>query len=180
MLKQTNEKEKIMFEEEIQVLKALANGVNYFTGEKCSEDSVLNDGKIVRVLFNLCDKLKNAKIAISKKLNFEINQEMINNFPYEDRDITLTSIINKLTGLAPNMKRLSHTQVFEVLSNKGLLVKNANEKNELQTQATELAKQYGIFNVERISPYGKPYQAVVYNRQGQAFVLTALLNDTKN
>ena len=32
-----------MFEQEICVLKALANGVNYFTGEKCKDDSILND-----------------------------------------------------------------------------------------------------------------------------------------
>ena len=48
-----------MLEKEIEVLKALANGVNYFTGEKCEDDSVLNDINVVRTLYNVCDYLQN-------------------------------------------------------------------------------------------------------------------------
>ena len=58
-----------MFEQEIQVLKALANGINYFTGEKCNNDSILNDVDIIRTLFNICDQLKN---IVHKKLKNQI------------------------------------------------------------------------------------------------------------
>lgn len=45
-----------MFEKEIQVLKALAKGVNYFTGERCKNDSILNDPDIIRTLYEVCDR----------------------------------------------------------------------------------------------------------------------------
>ena len=59
-----------MFEQEIQVLKALAKGVNYFTGERCKNDSILNDPDIIRTLYEVCDRLTNVIPEKIRKYEF--------------------------------------------------------------------------------------------------------------
>ena len=163
-----------MFEEDILILNALANGVNYFTGEKSSNDSILNDINIVRTLFNICDKLKNITPDKIKKTNFQFDISILDNFEFENRTISLTEILRKVAQLTPTMKKIKYSQVFDVLNRKGVLVKKQYDDGKSRTIATDFANQYGIVNLQKISPYGKKYTSVGYDINGQRYVLSVL------
>lgn len=96
-----------MLEKEIEVLKALANGVNYFTGEKCEDDSVLNDINVVRTLYNVCDYLQNQpKNLKEKKDEFVCPDDILEKFEYEN-EMSLTGIIDKISKTYPELKKLN-------------------------------------------------------------------------
>ena len=78
-----------MFEQEIQILKALANGINYFTEEKCEDDSILNDKDIIRTLYEICDQLKNIVPDKIKKSEFICPYNIVDKFEYEE-ELSLT------------------------------------------------------------------------------------------
>lgn len=164
-----------MFEKEINVLKALANGVNYFTGEKCKEDSILNDVDIIRTLYEVCDQLKNIIPEKIKKSEFVCPFDIEERFDYEE-EMNLTKIINKIYMLYPDMKKIKHSQITEDLIQKGLLEKVVDKNGKSRTMATDKANQYGIYNVQKVSMYGQPYQVVIYNKLGQRYILTLLKN----
>ena len=50
---------------------------------------------------------------------------------------------------------------------KGILKKVECNDGKIKNIATELASQYGIYNVDRISVFGRTYQVVTYNKFGQ-------------
>lgn len=78
-----------MFEQEIQILKALANGINYFTEEECEDDSILNDKDIIRTLYEICDQLKNIVPDKIKKSEFICPYNIVDKFEYEE-ELSLT------------------------------------------------------------------------------------------
>ena len=162
-----------MFEQEIQVLKALANGINYFTGEKCEDDSILNDKDIIRTLYEVCEQLKNIVPDKIKKSEFICPFDIVDKFEYEE-ELSLTKIIEKIANLYPNMKKLKHTQISNILTQNGLLEKSTDKDSKSRTLATANAELYGIYNVQRTSKYGQTYQAIMYNKTGQKYILSLL------
>ena len=162
-----------MFEQEIQVIKALANGVNYFTGEKCKNDCILNDAEIVRMLYKLCDQLKNIIPQQIKKSEFICPLDIEEQFEYEE-EMNMTNIINKISLLYPDMKKPKFSQLVECLIQKGLLEKISDKNGKSKTLATDKARQFGIYNVQKTSIYGQTYQVVTYNKSGQRYVLSLL------
>lgn len=164
-----------MFEQEIQVLKALAKGVNYFTGERCENDSILNDPDIIRTLYEVCDRLTNVIPKKIRKYEFVCPYDLDEKFEYEN-EMNMTQIINKISSLYPNMKKLKHSQISDILIKRGLLEKIVDRNGKNKTLATDMAKQYGIYNVQKTSMYGQTYQVVTYNRDGQKYILSLLKN----
>lgn len=162
-----------MFEQEIQILKALANGINYFTGEKCEDDSILNDKDIIRTLYDICDQLKNIVPDKIKKSEFICPFDIVDKFEYKD-ELSLTKILEKIANLYPNMKKLKHTQISNILTQNGLIEKSTDKDGKSRTLATASAELYGIYNVQRTSKYGQTYQAVMYNKTGQKYILSLL------
>ncbi len=168
-----------MFEEERQILKALANGVNYFTGEKCENDSILNDTNIVRALYSVCDILENITVRKSSVAEFVCPRDIMEHFEYED-EMNLTSLINKIATMYPNLKKLKFNYITELLIQKGVLEKSRGKDGAIRTIATELGKDFGIYNVKRSSVYGKIYNVVIYNKIGQQHVLTILKEQSQS
>lgn len=164
-----------MFEQEIQVLKALANGINYFTGEKCQDDSILNDPDIIRTLFGVCEQLKNIVPEKIKKSEFVCPFDIEEKFEYVD-ELSLTGIIRKISILYPEMKRLKYSQIMEYLYQDGLVERIVDKDGKSKTIATDKAEQHGICNMQKTTRYGKPYQAIIYNEDGQKYLLSILKN----
>lgn len=162
-----------MLEKEIEVLKALANGVNYFTGEKCEDDSVLNDINIVRTLYNVCDYLQNQPKSLKeKKDEFVCPDDILEKFEYEN-EMSLTGIIDKISKTYPELKKLKFSIITNALIEKEMLAKVMVNGSE-RTRATDSAKNFGIYNRQKTSTYGRPYLAVCYNQLGQKNVLNLL------
>ena len=162
-----------MFEREIQVLKALANGVNYFTGEQCKDNCILNDAKIIRTLYEVCEHLKDFKPPKVKKGDFVCPFDIDEKFEFED-ELNLTKIIQKISDMYPNMTKIKYAQITEPLLQQGLLKKVVGEDGKNKTVATEQAAQFGIFNMEKTTAYGQTYQVVTYNQVGQRLVLSII------
>ncbi len=162
-----------MFEREIDALKALANGIDYFTGEKCINDSILNDPDIIRTLYRVCEILKDVPPKKVKKADFVCPLDLERKFDYEE-GLSLTQIIDKIASLYPNMKRLKYSQVADILIRKGLLEKVLDEDGKTKNKATSVAEKYGIINKQKVSAYGRQYEVVNYTKDGQKFVLSCL------
>ena len=168
-----------MFEEERQILKALANGVNYFTGEKCDSDSILNDTNIVRALYSVCDILENVTTKKISKAEFICPPDIMENFEYEN-EMHLTHFIKKIEAMYPDSKKLKFNDITEMLIQKGVLEKSKGKDGAIRTIATELGKDFGIYNVKRSSMYGKTYNVVIYNKLGQQYLLTLLKEQSQD
>lgn len=167
-----------MYNQEIEIIKALANGVNYFTGEKCANDSILNDPNIVRVLFRVCDILSDVKAERIKKSDFVCPSDIIEKFAYQDK-MTISQIAECIADIYPNMKKFKTKSVYDILIQRGLLQVVTDQQGRTRRVATEKAKGYGIFNEDRFSQYGN-YRVVVYNTQGQRYVLSLLKELSKD
>lgn len=162
-----------MYEKEAAVIKALAEGVNYFTGEKAEDDSILNDASVIRALFRVYDILKNITPEKIKKAEFTCPHDIEQKFEYE-KALTMTGIRTKISLLYPGIKMFKTKQLTELLVQRGLLERVPNEKGYLKAVATENAKQFGIYNEERTTMYDRTYQAVMYDPNGQKLVLSLL------
>ena len=130
---------------------------------------------IIRTLYEVCDQLKNIIPEKIRKTEFVCPFDIEERFDYED-EMNLTKIIEKISMLYPDMKKLKHTQITENLIQKGLLKKLVDKDGKNRTIATDMANQYGIYNVQKVSMYGQPYQVVTYNRSGQRYILSILKN----
>ena len=162
-----------MFEREIQVLKALANGVNYFTGEQCKDESVLNDPNIIRTLYEVCEQLRGIAPEKMKKGDFICPFDIEEKFEYEE-ELCITKIIDKIFKMYPNMKKIKLSQIMELLVQRGLVTRVIGADGKSTTVATEQAAQFGIYNKQRTSMYGKEYHVVTYNKSGQQLVLSII------
>lgn len=161
-----------MFDQEIQVLKCLTDGVNFFTGEKCSGDCILNDVDIVRTLCKVTDVLSNLKPEKIKQDEFVCPVDLMDKFEYEE-EMNMTSIIEKISKLYPDMKKLKHNQITEILIEKGMLTKVVNRAGKSRSLATPKAREFGIYNVHVVTKNGK-FDIVNYDINGQKYVLTCL------
>lgn len=162
-----------MYEQEIQVLKALANGVNYYTGEKCDDDCILNDVKIIRTLYEVCDQLKSCVPAKTKKMEFVCPYDLFEKFEYE-KELSITKILYRISHLYPQMKPIKYSVLAEAMIERGLLERIEENNGATRIIATESAQQYGIRNVSKVTMYGRPYEAVVYDSNGQKAVLSII------
>ncbi len=158
---------------EIEVLRALANGVNYFTGEKCENDSILNDPNIIRTLFNVCNTLSAAKSNDSQKSEFSCPDNIEDLFEFE-KELSLTKIVQKVNLVCSGTKKLKQSLVKETLKEMGILKTIVNNHGGTRSVASDEAQAYGIYNVQRTTMYGVPYTAVVFNEDGQRFVLSVI------
>ncbi len=162
-----------MLGNEVEVLRALANGVNYFTGEKYEENSILNDPNIIRTLFNVCESLSQERPKTARKSEFYCPENIEEAFEFE-KELTLTKILQKVNAMNPNTKRLRQAVVKDALIEAGVLKTSTDAYGKTRYFATDDAKKHGIFNVQRTTMYGKPYSAVVFNEAGQRFVLLTI------
>ncbi|MCH5179716.1 MAG: hypothetical protein J1F32_00675 [Erysipelotrichales bacterium] len=162
-----------MFEQDIKFLKSLAKGINHFTGEKCDDDSILNDPNIIRALYEICDKLDCIEFKNVKKTSFTYPDDLLDTFEYEF-ELSLTKIIDKIVNMYPSMKKPKIKKITEALMDRIIVKKHIDEKGHTRTIATEQAQQYGIYNITRKSMYGIPYTVIVYNEMGQRYLLSLL------
>lgn len=165
-----------MYKTEIQILKMLANGINYFTGERCESDSILNDVNISRTLFNVCEILQSSKKKTSKKNgdDFVFYDSILTDFPYENRYISLTELLRKIGILHPLGQKPRFNFVADLLMSAGMLENVVDNSGSQKKMATAAAADFGIRNLEKVSINGYPYSLVGYNEQGQRYVLEAL------
>lgn len=164
-----------------RTLDQLANGINPLSGEPHPEDTLLNDVALIRKFFFAAQILEKVidnggivgYVRVRDRRPFEIAAEQLSTVSVSEKPLTITNLVSSINqaAYAPDMRRLSPTQVTLWLEQAGFLqtVKNAEGKN--QRIPTENAASIGIELVERKNSNGSPFQMNLYSSDAQRFVL---------
>ncbi len=157
-----------------EYIESLANGLNPLTGEELFE-TVFDEPEIIRCLFFVRDILQSYKAAPvkTKSDTFEIDKESDLSKYILDRPSSLTTFIKNIKysnkGLGP-----SANKIWDWLVEKGYLYVSTDNEGKNTKMPTDDGKKCGISYVEREGTNGKPYCAVVYDRNGQKLLLECI------
>ncbi len=174
--------------EEIEVLKhaqtyieKLANGENPLDGSAITEDSVLNNVRIVRCLYYVNDVLKkvvenggvvSGKVKKPKKDDFVYDEERAAKVNISVRPIALSIILSNVHEAFPNCKKPSFEKVSELLKAKGILMDNP--AGSPRYVAVPEAAEQGVWTEQGINHAGMTYWRTLYDDAGQRLVITSL------
>ena len=137
-------------------LECLAKGFNPFTGEELENESVFNDVRVVRKLYELRDYLNESiEDAKIKKLPFVLKTKE----GIVDGPMNISAFIDKINeiNLEENMKKFTRTAVMDWLYENEYLVQDDDKK-----RITEKGENAGIHVDHRVSMYGKEYEVILY------------------
>ncbi|MCQ2513621.1 MAG: hypothetical protein MJ089_00825 [Ruminococcus sp.] len=171
-----NEIEKIARAE--MYLEKLANGINPLTGEQVSENDIVSNVRISRCMFYVADILKQIvynkgklKIEMPDRIPFTVTQEQLSNFEYSDSPINISEIAKRINMLVNPIyvDELKRTVISEWLVNVGVLY-NLVVHNKSRKSPTDYGRELGVITEERTGQYGT-YEAVLYNRNAQKFII---------
>lgn len=184
--------------DEFEILKLLANGVNPITGEILTDDTILNDPRIIRSLFNLYlkfedlnDEIRALNIRLQqntasgvhtdkkKKLEpFKIPKSKFNDVHIGDSAISLSHFLENVNEFrCEGCKALKNADLYSFLVNRGILVQEIEDSGSKRMVATESASQFGVNNEIKRSPYGKSYNVVTYNGEGQNLIREVIFSN---
>ena len=163
-------------------LDQLAQGVNPLDGSVLPDSDVVNQVRISRCLFYVSDLLgkviDNGGIGPRHKEQqsaFALPYERRAFFPYSDEPLAISEIARRISALKEDesMKNLSFAPISAFLVDVGMLEVVQKPEGGTTRHPTPAGYDLGISLEERESPRG-PYQAVLYNRAAQEFILDHL------
>lgn len=168
-------------ETSIEYLKRMAEGKNPINNESLENESILNDPNVIRCLYFVQDVLKqvydaDGKIQVSKKKkNFPVTH--VENFEYR-KDLSITHFIEQLNETLDESvyKELSYTKITAWLKLTGYLNVVEDWDNKNKTIPSDKGRQLGIYTEERESMQGRKYEAVIYNKDAQEFIVKNMAN----
>jgi len=164
------------------VLDKMANGINPVDGTKISEESFLNDPRIIRCLFFVNEILQKTidgdlqdKDIDRKKLPFVITDEEKSRVEFPEEEIGVNSFaqcINKV--LNPNVsKKLTGLELNRQLKKIGILGEVENEQGKKKTIVPGESGKYGIRTL-LVNYNGAEYEKVVFNNKAVNYLLENL------
>lgn len=149
----------------IDFLSDLSNGVNPLTGELLESNNILNNVEVVRRIYSVIELLKDSKIV---KEGFRIlgNIDDI----VSDEPLTITKLVERINSFnSSNMKNLSVTLVTKLLTEKGILCINDENKKI----PTLMGEEIGLY-LEKRFVNNRYYDVVIYTKTVQIEVLKIL------
>lgn len=168
-------------ETSIEYLKRMAEGKNPINNEPLENESILNNPNVIRCLYFVEDVLRqvyeaDGRIQISKKKKaFPITH--VYNFEYR-KDLSITHFVEQLNENLDESayKKLSYTKITGWLKLAGYLNVIEDWDNKNKTVPTDKGRQLGIYTEERESMQGRKYEAVIYNKEAQEFIVNNMVN----
>lgn len=168
-------------ETSIEYLKRMAEGKNPINNEPLEKESVLNNPNVIRCLYFVEDVLRqvydaDGKIqANKKKKDFPLTH--VQNFGYR-KDLSITHFVEQLNeGLDETLyKKLSYTKITAWLKLAGYLNVIEDRDNKNKTMPSVKGRQLGIYTEERESMQGRKYEAVIYKKEAQEFIVNNMAN----
>lgn len=157
----------------------LAKGINPLDDSTIPENEIINNVRLSRCLFYVSDILRqvidNGGVTPpkkSKKENFNITFEEIQQFPISDTGIPASKIAELINGLTdnPNMKKLTYNNITDWLISIELLQIETQQDGKTSKRPTARGNELGITTEERIGTRGA-YTVVLYNRTAQQFII---------
>lgn len=173
------EKEKIAYAKSF--IDELANGRNPLDGTELPESDIVNNVRISRCLFYVSGLLDEMiagntpcrkRSSKPKKLPFAITDEQAANFKYSYSPLYLSEIARRITALvdAENMKALTYNKIAQWLISLNMLEEYADKSGKSKKRPTDQGVAMGI-STEQRERNGRPYEAVLYNREAQQFIV---------
>lgn len=156
----------------------LARGIDPFTDREISEDSCLNQPRLIRCFFYVSDILEQVignggSVGSKQKLHpFSISPEQLSRVQISNEPIRITQLTERIYACAddPQMKKLSATVITDWLLAKGFLEKRRETDGKTVRIPTELGNRIGLWEQTYQGRYGA-YHAVLYSADAQRFVL---------
>ena len=156
-------------------LEKLAKGIDPLTGEEVSESDIINNVRISRCLFCASDILKqivvNGKYKVEKK-SFILSQEQIQKFEFSEVPLSVSEITGRLNDLVDPAKssELKAGIISGWLTKIGMLT-NVIVNDKTKKRVTDAGRDIGIFSKHKISFYGIPFEAILYDTNAQHFII---------
>lgn len=166
------------------VLDKMANGINPVDGTKITEESFLNDPRIIRCLFFVNEILQRTidgdlqdKNLDRKKLPFVITAEEKARveFPAEEIGVNaFAQCINKVIN--PNVsKKLTGLELNKGLKRMGILGELVDNEGKKKTIVPEGSEKYGIRTL-LVNYNGTEYEKVIFDKKAVQHLLDNLEN----
>lgn len=164
------------------VLDKMANGINPVDGTSITEDSFLNDPRIIRCLFFVNEILQRTidgdlqdKGLDRKKLPFIITAEEKARVQFPEEEIgvnTFAQCINKVIN--PNVsKKLTGLELNKGLKRMGILGELVDSEGKKKTIVPESSEKYGIHTL-LVNYNGTEYDKVVFDNKAVRYLLENL------
>lgn len=178
-MNEISEKEKL--EKAIKVINALSEGIDFYTGEILDDDSVLNNPRYIR-LFKYVEEILKYKVSFnkstsSKKMNFNITKEQIEQIKIPNETLSISKVCNYINQYVDldNMKNLTGQNLNQALSKMGV-IESTKVGNKIYWFVTEKYKEdSGIITREYKNDAGIKYVSLNYEPKAQKFILDNLL-----
>ena len=161
----------------------LANGINPIDDTAIPEDEIVNNVRLSRCFFYVSNVLQKVideenapkKKTSVKKIPYAITQEQKAEVLISDQPVGISEIAGRLNvHIDPEVsKKLSYGTLTKWLLEIGMLEMALTADGTQKKRPTQQGVQIGITVEDRIGSKG-PYQAVVYNRTAQQFIVDNL------
>lgn len=160
----------------------LANGINPITDEEVAENDAINNVRLSRCFFYVADVLQKVienggteKKRRDSKPPFSITDEQLAKYPYSDKPLSITHIVERINNLVDinKMKKLSYKAIADWLRGMGLLEDANGRYGNAKTCPSDSGINMGI-SVEKRSGRDGDYYATVYNHEAQEFIINHL------
>lgn len=182
-MNEITEKEKV--EKAIQVINALSEGIDFYTGEILEEDNILNNPKY-KSLFKYIEDILKYKVNLngsgsskhsSKKVDFNITKEQIEKIKIPNETLSISKVcayINEYVNLN-DMKGLTGQGLNQALAKMGVIESTKVADKIYWFVTDEYKEDYGIVPREYENKAGMKFVSLNYEPKAQQFILDNLL-----
>ena len=164
-------------------LDKLAKGIDPLTGREVPEGEIINNVRISRCLFYVADVLRQvienggvigAPAKRGELAPYALPFEARSRYAFGEWPLSVSQIAQRLNELVDlsTMQKLKTTSITKFLLQSGLLFEEEGPSGKSKCP-TEAGWKLGISTQQRSGQNGD-YTAVVYDRQGQQFILDNL------
>jgi len=162
-----------------EILKEIAQGINPFTKEKIEESNFVNNPKMIRCFMFCAEMLELAKTQKKSRkasdLPFIITAEQKDRIIIELDTIGFTQftrLVNEIIDQSISRKA-SPIKIINSLKTLGIIGEVIKDNGKKETTVLPNSEDYGFISVHR-NMYGKEFDQVMANRQGQKYLIDNL------
>ncbi len=171
------ELEKIVYTKEF--VDKLANGINPLDDMPIPDNDIMNNVRLSRCMFYVSDilrqvienggEVKRKKVA---KIPFSLTAEQLEKYEFGNYPLAISEIARRIYALAENdaMEKFTYKNITSWLIAIGMLCIKENYQGKPRKYPTEEGMKIGI-SCEISTGLRGDYEAVLYNREAQQFIL---------
>ena len=167
-------------QESLKGVNALSEGIDPFTGEVLSEDTILNDATMIRFFYRLHEQFnrvldianKSQKGRSRAQADYLITPEQIAQIQVHERACFMKEIAEQIDRLAEevNGRKFQVRWISDWLVLCGAMEVRTDDYGKNRKYATETGGKIGLKTEMRSSSYGD-YPVTPVNPEGQRFII---------